>query len=361
MAQTLYLKDLFKKRFVHISQDHESTASHSGTGASDCIIDNGVITPVYAPCELELVSKNHNDYNTFLFRSTQKVHLTDNSEQYLILGFAHMEDENYYQGMQLWQNGDIFSKGSVIYYTGYKGLNTTSIGTRHVHIRLGTGNVVNANSPLVYDATIGRYVLNVTGNRGMSLDKAFYIDNMTITYSDSPGAASASHYNWQKVNAAAPEYNLTGMQLYARSLNFVVRSTPTGGSSSYLENVPVGDSAQILKFLGIYSDGYQWCLVNHNGTIGYSQIDTHNAYTVRGTPNKALYLKATVQSFRVRGGVISGTTLRIVYPPNTAQITQFLDSFQTDGYQWCRTLYDGDAGWSQIDTERCYTICEMDL
>lgn len=75
------------------------------------------------------------------------------------------------------------------------------------------------------------------------------------------------------VNNVIPNY------LNATQASFRVRSAPVNGST--LAIVPQGGRATILEYLpGFKSDGYQWCKVNYNGTVGYSQIDTYNCYTV---------------------------------------------------------------------------------
>lgn len=42
------------------------------------------------------------------------------------------------------------------------------------------------------------------------------------------------------------------------------------------------------------------------------------------------------------------------------KIRKFLDGFQSDGYQWAATEYDGNVGYSQIDTNGYYTVVLTD-
>ncbi len=59
---------------------------------------------------------------------------------------------------------------------------------------------------------------------------------------------------------------------------FRIRQSPVTGSP--LVVVTLGGRAEVAKFLGIQSDGYQWAKVDFWGTIGYSQMDTKNCYTI---------------------------------------------------------------------------------
>lgn len=372
MAQKLYLKQLFGKRYVHISQDHNCTTSHNGTGASDCIIDHQLESPVYAPCSLQLVSMSTGS-NTMVFRSTEQVQLTDGSVEYLLIGFAHMSDSKRaslgYSSTVQSNIGRLFSKGQIIYYTGLKGIlnngvQVTSPDYRHVHIRLGTGSMKSSTSPLTDHPSIsGRYILNCTGEAAMTLDKGFFTDNMTITYSSS-GGAYASSYSWITDDPLAEEYPSSGLgvRLVAKRQSFVVRQNPQS-STSPTYSVNVGGYATILKFLGIYSDGYQWCKVKYNngGTtvIGYAQIDTYNCYTIEATTSFHLYLEATVLQYAMRTSAPNGSIFTTCTVGNKTAISSF-QAIQSDDYQWCKVLYNGLLYWAQIDTNRCYKIVEED-
>ena len=66
--------------------------------------------------------------------------------------------------------------------------------------------------------------------------------------------------------------------LVAAKQKFRVRNAPVNGAEIAL--IGVGGRAQIIEFLPIQSDGYQWVKVKYAGRDGYSQVDTKNCYTV---------------------------------------------------------------------------------
>lgn len=99
-------------------------------------------------------------------------------------------------------------------------------------------------------------------------------------------------YQWLRVNSRGIDgyaqldtyncYTLNGYissrWLVATKQSFRVRNAVVSGATQHI--VPVGARAQIIEFLPIQSDGYQWVKVIYAGTQGYSQIDTKNCYTV---------------------------------------------------------------------------------
>ena len=195
-------------------------------------------------------------------------------------------------------------------------------------------------------------VVNLDGGNSTGM----MISNGTGTASSAPGRNIHEIMYVYEKNATNPDPGesnpIPGLYLSATKLSFRVRSSVVSGSQLAL--VPVGGRAEIISFLGIQTDGYQWAKVKYNGIVGYSQIDTYNAYTVTGTTTNR-YLNATKQSFRVRNAPVGGTSLTIVPVGGRAQITLF-GAIQTDGYQWVGVNYNGITGYSQIDTKNCYTI-----
>lgn len=99
-------------------------------------------------------------------------------------------------------------------------------------------------------------------------------------------------YQWLRVKSRGVDgyaqldtfkcYTLNGYAsnrwLFAAKQKFRIRNAPVNGAQINL--IDVGGRAQIIEFLPIQSDGYQWVKVTYAGRDGYAQIDTKNCYTV---------------------------------------------------------------------------------
>lgn len=141
----------------------------------------------------------------------------------------------------------------------------------------------------------------------------------------------------------------TGLYITANNLAIRIRSNPVDGNILY--TVPKGESLKIRFFIsGFQSDGYQWAATEYNGIPGYSQIDTKNCYTVTGY-NPNLKLSTQVHGGYIRSSVVNGTILKEVPKNQTITILELLPGFQSDGYQWARTVFDGTPGYTQIDVK----------
>ena len=93
------------------------------------------------------------------------------------------------------------------------------------------------------------------------------------------------HYVYAKIDSKAL-HTIHGysaerknVYLYADKLSYRIRSFMVDGET--IEIVQVGERARIVGFYGIQSDGYQWVKVKYNDKIGFSQLDTKNAYLLQ--------------------------------------------------------------------------------
>lgn len=67
------------------------------------------------------------------------------------------------------------------------------------------------------------------------------------------------------------------IHLHATKMAFNIRQG-TNTNSRILKTIARGQKAIIWEYLGIQSDGYQWCKVEHYGIVGYAQMDLKNCY-----------------------------------------------------------------------------------
>ncbi len=158
------------------------------------------------------------------------------------------------------------------------------------------------------------------------------------------------------VGGTPPSTELSGCYLNATKSAFRIRFSPVIGTQLAL--VPIGGKAEILKFLGIQSEGYQWVQVTYvtskGCVLGYSQLDTKNCYTLSGACSKTLYLYATKSAFRLRSSAPNGSQRALCPIGGKAKILYF-GNIASDGYQWAKVRYQGVEGYSQYDST-CYWI-----
>ena len=197
----------------------------------------------------------------------------------------------------------------------------TQAGITAVLNYFGCSDAVNMDG----GGSSGCYLANVNHDSGRLITDAFIIYKKEDYYLNNPGhklafrsspvgsliyrlpedssvritdflGIKSDGYQWAKVYDGAQEGycqidthgyttisggldNTVPVYLYATQLQFAIRTAPVNGSVS--ATVTVGNRAKILEFLpGFESDGYQWVKVQYGSTIGYSQIDTYNCYTV---------------------------------------------------------------------------------
>lgn len=67
-------------------------------------------------------------------------------------------------------------------------------------------------------------------------------------------------------------------------------------------------------------------------------------------------LNTYLESVRIRKSVVNGTSMITVPRGKTLRILGFIPGFQSDGYQWVKSEYNGIVGYSQLDTLKCYTV-----
>lgn len=176
--------------------------------------------------------------------------------------------------------------------------------------------------------------------KGLNYGYIPYISSSMVVYSDTG-------------SAPIPPVVTTGYYLNTTNQSVTIRTSVVNGQ--IVTTVPVGNSLEIIEFLGIQSDNYQWAKTKYGTNIGYSQIDTHGAYTISGS-GQTIYLKTTRASVRLRAGYAGSSTYRIVPQGSQLKIIRFETGFKSDGYQWVYGYYDGANGYAQLDTYNAYTI-----
>lgn len=176
--------------------------------------------------------------------------------------------------------------------------------------------------------------------RGLNYGYIPYIAGSMVVYTDTGSAPT-------------PPIITTGYYLNTTSQPVAIRASVVNGQ--VLKTVPIGNKLEIVEFLEIQSDNFQWAKTKFGTHVGYSQIDTHNAYTISGS-GRAIYLKTTRSSVRLRAGYAGSSTYKIIPKGNQLTINRFENGFQSDGYQWVYGYYDGANGYAQLDTYNAYTL-----
>ncbi len=265
------------------------------------------------------------------------VHFYDR-ENDVTLAMVHINQLRSYHKVD-----NIIKKGEIMYYEGKK-----LADGNHIHIEIGKG----------YQTRRHKFIREDTGGEDWHIldliraDEYFCIDPSVTEQIRSTGG-----YNYEKLGATTPPpptgADLSGCYMHATKMGFRVRSHAVSGDPKVL--VPMGQKAEILEFIGIQSDGYQWVRVRYGNHVGYAQLDTKNCYTLTGACSTTLYLYAIKSAFRLRTSAPSGSQKELCPVGGRAQILYF-GSIASDGYQWAYVRYNGTSGWSQLDTKNCYTI-----
>lgn len=234
-------KRKFGMQSLSVTQGRFTSFSHKNLNAMDLNgMDDG-IDKFITFNELTLIkiySATNTGYaNTLLFYD---------AENDVTLAFAHMNSipADYYEGR-------VFQSGEIIYYEGTEGYATGN----HIHLEIGVGR--QTTKPKIYvNGTPNWQLKNL-----INAEEYFYVDTNYTTIRNSGG------YTWEKrsdsVNppvVTSPSTDLSGCYLNATKSAFRVRSWAVNGTP--LELVPIGGKAEILKFLGIQSDGYQWAYMD---------------------------------------------------------------------------------------------------
>lgn len=69
-----------------------------------------------------------------------------------------------------------------------------------------------------------------------------------------------------------------------------------------------------------------------------------------------MIFKAKEVGAYVRAKPVNGSKLTLISKGDSAEIIEFGNKFESDGYQWAKVKYKGVTGWSQLDTRKCYMI-----
>lgn len=117
-----------------------------------------------------------------------------------------------------------------------------------------------------------------------------------------------------------------------------------------------------IHAIGLDGGGSTGCIYNGSSVMSSSRLITDAIIFTKktgssgGDSETGLYIKTDVLALRIRENPVNGTVLTTVPVGNMIKIRFFIDGFQSDGYQWAATEYNGIKGYSQIDTKNCYTV-----
>ncbi len=277
---------IFPMKTISISQGYSS--SHK---AFDCNGSSGDRTTKdywYAPCTLKvlkLLDKEQSGYyNTILFGTCDEkgnqasVMCEDGIARVLTFACTHMDTVDWDTFNH--KENDIIPSGAACYREGFTGLNETNPSHgNHVHMEVGLGWQYKKQSDHYLKDTLlsdGRTVIGNTFYQLKGFNSVGFQGTQGYTFKE---VSSRKVEDSGSTTPTTPPSTNTNLKLVATKQAFRIRSSVVSGS--IITTIAVGGSVPITEFLGIQSDGYQWVKVNHNGTSGYSQLDTYNCYTIK--------------------------------------------------------------------------------
>lgn len=81
-------------------------------------------------------------------------------------------------------------------------------------------------------------------------------------------------------------------------------------------------------------------------------------FTQKKTPSSSTgyVLNTNRLGMRIRTLPVTGDVIKTVPKGNKVEILEFIPGFQSDGYQWAKTRYGTITGYSQLDTNHCYSV-----
>lgn len=373
-------KSFFGMDCLHITAGHQYW-SHYGTFIVDIGGADGGKSPFYPPfdCIVKEINRNPGRGNWVAFQSLNPVEVP-NAPEPITLCFrcTHCDNSNFDKIRDA--NGDPIAVGSIFrqnggpcYYEGIAGLEDIPNAGNHIHLEVVVGEYdgwYDVNIPNRPGKIVTRMSTRIEGDNRMPVTAAFFLKNNTkvLRNDDDPGYYT-NLYKWRMEDGTdkttwelsgggqvtpPPSSDSTGVFLRAKKLGFRIRKSPVNGDEVLI--VPVGQRAEILEFLSIQSDNYQWAYVQYGNDKGYAQIDTLNAYFVEGeSGSKTTYLNAVREKFRVRDVPVIGSELAMVPIGGRARIIDY-NMVATDGYQWVKVSYGGYNGFAQADTSDAYTF-----
>ncbi len=332
---------IFPTKVISISQKF-----HSGHKAWDLNGSDRGIDVWYAPCRIKVLAifpiETTGFYNTVLFGTCDEsgnqapVMCADGQARVLTFGCTHMDDLNKY-GLQV---GKIYHSGDKCYDEGTTGFSTGN----HVHMDVAEGWQYRRTKES------GKWYLPNL----VDIEAIFYQLEGWNTIRNTNGYTFPTT-NSRNVDIDPIEYD--GYIIYTDNLSLRVRDEPVDGD--VLVTVPQFQNLKVRYFCpGFESDEYQWAATEYNGVMGFSQLDTKGYYTLLQTNEKThdLYLNAMSRGLYIREQIVDGKVIKNVPPYARVLIVELIPGFQSDGFQWCRTEYDGVVGYSQIDVKNWHNF-----
>lgn len=340
----------------------------------------------YAPCRVKVLAifpynfvTKTGFYNTVLFGSCDEsgnqaeVMCEDGVARVLTFGCTHM-DEAEFNSMN-YQVGNQYASGTACYCEGFTGLDENNpLHGNHVHMDVAVG----WHYQRIYDETNHyhfpeEYLLredggtiigncfhqlngfNTVGNQGTGIYSFSSVSSRTVPNSEE----SEDDTNDE---GSTNSTSITGYALYTSKAGVNIRTAPNT-TSTIVTTVPKGNELKIKRFIdGFQTDNWQWAEVYYNGYEGYSRVETLNSYTVVKTNTsvmvpgsdvcvvpRTLYLIMSSSGGYIRTSIPSGSR-RFIPAGTPVQVTELINTVQTDGYQWVKAIYNGEEGYIQADT-----------
>lgn len=297
---------IFPMKTIALSQGYKT--SHKAWDVTDGNTDKSWW---YAPCRVKVLAvfpydeeKESGFYNTVLFGTCDEdgneaeVMCEDGVARVLTFGCTHMDKDDF-KSMD-YQVGDKYASGTACYREGMTGLRPDLYPSQgnHVHMDVGLG---------------WQY-------KKEKIDGGWHLKDTML--SDDKTLIGNTFYKLEGFNTDEDGTTLgyTFTKVTSRTVggSGTVEPTPTPTPT------PTPDTSEKISI------------------TGYGLYVNKLGLKIRTEPNS------------------SSESLITVPVGKELKIRKFLDGFQSDGYQWAATEYDGNVGYSQIDTNGYYTVVLTD-
>ena len=261
----------------------------------------------HAPCRIKVLAvfpydfvKKEGFYNTVLFGSCDEngnpaeVMCEDGVARVLTFGCTHMDEADF--NSMNYQTGNQYASGTPCYCEGFTGLNPNNPKHgNHVHM----------------DVAVGWHYKREKDETGF-----YHFPEEDLLRADKETTIIGNcFYQLQDFNTVGNE----GTQSYTFAM---VTSRTVDGETSAPDPTPEPEEPVTETF----------------DITGYGLYVNKLGLNIRSEPNA------------------NSTKLVTVDVGEELKIREFLHGFQSDGYQWASTEYNGHKGYSQIDTHGYYTV-----
>ncbi len=352
-------KLIFPMDVVNISQLSYGDFSHQGYEAIDITGKDKNIDSAFAPCTVKVLKKYNytgqgSSANTVLFGSCDskgneaKVLCADGIARVLTLALTHDDDISDIK------EGQIFKQFEKFYDEGSTGVSAGN----HIHLEISEGWIYQKSLKRYEprDSYYPNFAFTLDGNLLMP-EKMFFLLTGRHVIGEPHGLKGENMPYVDNSNTDldtypdAPTVGLSGFAFRDHYLSFDIPKGPK------MIDIYVGGKFNIIDlYKWKASDDYRWGWASFNGKQGYLKYDPSKIFLF-GKPKKTLHMVLEKSPAWLREFPL-GKKIKLVDINKRILVLEIPYKISSDGYRWCKGLYNGTVGYFQYDPDVMYPTTE---